>query len=182
MNTANRERILIIASLACLVLLVGDKLILSPMLNAWTTRADAIEQLENDLFKGRLLLEREEDYRARWQAIREGALPKDISSAENLVLKSVDRWVNQSRINLVSFKPQWKQTEEDWMSLECRAIAQGNMESVVRFLYEIETETLPLRITGLELSSKDETGQIMTFGIEISAIRFMEEQNDQQTE
>lgn len=170
MAIKNREKFLTIAALAVVVLLLGDKFVLSPLTNAYNARKAKIATLNTRLASGRLLLERESSIRQRWELIQTNSLPTDISAAENMVLKSVDRWAQSSRITFTSIKPQWKQFDEEFVTLDCRADASGNMQAVARFLYELESDPMPLKVEEIEITAKDNDGQLLALGVRFSAM------------
>ncbi len=177
MNDWNRERILLLAAGFCLFALFADKMILTPMLNRWDENSVRIEQLKQDLQKGEMLLLRERPLRKTWGEMQRDALPAEVSVAENQVITAVDRWVNESRVALSSFKPQWRQYEDNYMTIECRAVAQGNMEEIARFLYELERDPLALKIESLEVSDRDGSGNLLSLSLRFSGLRLLEEES-----
>jgi len=177
MNRWSQEQILLIAAGICLFALFADKMILTPMLNHWDDNTTRIQQLQQDLQKGEMLMLRERALRRTWREMQRDALPNEISVAENQVITAVDRWVNESRISLSSFKPQWREFEENYMTMDCRAVAQGNMEEIARFLYELERDPLALKIESLELSERDGTGNLLSLSLRFSGLQLLEEES-----
>ena len=90
--------------------------------------------------------------------------------AENEVLKAFDRWSQESRISVSSIKPQWKRTSDDFMTLECRADAFGSVSAITRFLYEVEKDPLALKVEAVEISARDNTGQQLSLGVQLSGL------------
>ncbi len=182
MNRQNRERVLTITALICLAALAGDTIILTPLLNVWEGRAERIEELNSSLTKGQLLLARERNLRRRWREMQRDSLPEAVSAAEGLVLNSMDRWVNDSRVNIISLKPQWKTYEEKYRTLECTAIAQGTIREVARFLYELEKDPLCIKVEKMEINARDNTGQALSLGITFSGVQFLDEERSNEQE
>lgn len=176
MNQKHREHILTITAIACLALLAGDNFIIKPLTELWQNRAEEIQSLRRSLQKGNLLLTREESLRQRWNEMTQNALPNLVSQAESQVLKAIDRWVDTSSITIISLKPQWREHEEDYKSLECRAVAQGSMKNLVHFLYELEQDPLSLRVEQIEILGRDETGDRLTLTLTFSGIQFIKEE------
>jgi Tfp pilus assembly protein PilO len=85
-------------------------------------------------------------------------------------LKAFDRWCRDSGINRDSFSPQWRHDSDSYMTLECRVEASGSLGALSRFLYEIEKDPLALRLENLELSSRDNEGQQLALGLQLSAL------------
>jgi len=87
--------------------------------------------------------------------MRTNTLPIETSAAESLVLKAFDRWSQESRISITSIKPQWKHNADEYMTLECRVDAFGNLPTLTRFLYDVEKDPLALKIDALEITTRD---------------------------
>jgi len=173
MNNASRQRLLSLIAMICAGALIGDHLVFTPLTNLWRERSEQIAALEENLTRGRLLLDREEDLTQRWEAMRRSSLPQDKSLAENQVLKSWDRWVKESGITPTTFKPQWKQEEEDYQTFGCRAVAQGSLGGITRFLYELERDPLAVHLESLEITSNDDQGERLTLGVFFSGLRLV---------
>ncbi len=174
MELKNRERLLALTALLCFGLWASDQLIFTPMHNLWIERAEAIAVLEESLSKGLLLIKREDAMKERSQFMRVHDLPDDVAVAENQVLKSVERWVQTSGLQLTSFKPRWIQEDDDYFRLECRAAAMGDIETVAKFLYELERDSLALKVEEIEIASRDDDGSQLSLGVIFSGLRFIE--------
>ncbi|HTG43379.1 MAG TPA: hypothetical protein VK633_02485, partial [Verrucomicrobiae bacterium] len=170
MNINNRQQLLAILAVTAIVLLVGDRLVLTPLTHAWKDRTDRIVSLKKSIAQGELLLDRDHRIRDQWNSMRTNTLPVNLSAAENEVLKAFNRWSEESRISISSIKPQWKRNSEDYMLLECRADTFGTIDSLSRFLYEIEKDTLALRVESLEISARDNSGQQLGMAVQVSGL------------
>ncbi len=151
-------------------LLVGDKFVRAPLYEAWKSRKARIADLTKKLAQGRQLIERERTIHERWRHISTNTLPSNLSQAEGQVLKAFDQWSQDSRISIAGIKPQWKHPADDYMTLECRADAAGNIQAVSRFLYAVEKDPLAFKVDSVEITSKDSTGQQLTLALQVSAL------------
>ena len=75
MKINNRQQMLAVVAGATLALLLGDKLVLSPLVSSWKDRSARITHLRRDLLQGSLLLDRQETIRDRWNSMRTNTLP-----------------------------------------------------------------------------------------------------------
>jgi hypothetical protein len=166
----NRPQFLAILAGAVVGLLVADKLIITPLTAGWKERATRIAELRKSVTQGEQLILRGDRIRERWDSMRTNTLPDDVSSAENQVLKAFERWSDDSRISVSGIKPQWKRATEEYMTLECRADAFGNVHALTRFLYSLEKDPLALRVESVEITSRDETGQQLALAIQVSGL------------
>ena len=91
-----------------------------------------------------------------------------------MVSKSIDQWAQNSSLKVASFKPQWLDNEEDSLKLECRVASAGDINSISRFLYEMEIDPLPLLAEEIELSAQDDKGEKLVFSMKFSGIRAMD--------
>jgi hypothetical protein len=180
-----REKLLTLSAVLVIGLFAADKLVMTPLTTAWKARAERIGQLTKQIDHGQQLLSREKTIRNRWDFIRTNALSPNLSAAQNQVLKSVDRWAQDSRISFTSIKPQWKSSTEDYMTLECQADAFGSLQSLARFLYAMEQAhppmnpspsnarsayQLPLKIEDVQIATRDNEGQQLSLGVRFTSL------------
>jgi len=170
MKIQNRQQIMVLVAAAAAVLLLGDKLVLPLLTHSWTERATRIVELRKSVSQGTLLSSRERTIRERWESMRTNTLPNNMSAAENEVLRAFDRWSQESRVSITSIKPQWKQTGEDYATLECRADASGSIQSLSRFLFNVEKDPLALRIETVEITARDNDGQQLALVLQVSGL------------
>ena len=176
MNLKQREQLLALAAIFCLVALLGDKLVVSPLLTAWEKRSARIIQLNSSLSEGHSLVAREEVLTEMWDNMKQRSLPTEVSAAENQVFKSVSRWTRDSRLSMTSLKPRWTQDEDEFRMVEFRATAQGSMASITRFLYELECDPLPLRVEEIEISARDDSGNKLTLDVRFTGLLLTEKE------
>lgn len=166
----DRQQLLTALALSCVGLWAAESLVFTPLAHTWQSRNTRITNLRTQLREGELLIHREQGIRARWTDMRTNTLPAEVSAAESLVLGAFDGWSRDSRVSIMSIKPQWKRNEDDFMTLECRVDAAGTLSTITRFLYEIEHDALALKVDSVELSSRDNTGSALTLGLQVSGL------------
>ena len=171
MPIKNRQQLLVILAATGAALLIGDKLVLTPLTAGWQARSKQIAELTKQVKQGSLLVSRDSIIRDRWDQMRNSTLPEDVSAAENEVLRAFERWSQESRISISSIKPQWKRAGDDYMTLECRADAFGTIEALTRFLYEVEKDPLALRVEAVEIAARDNDGQQLSVGLQVSGLQ-----------
>jgi hypothetical protein len=166
----NRQQLLVLLAVAAFALLIGDRVIFTPMTKAWKARGERIADLRKQVERGEALVTRERTVRDRWAQMRTGALPDNTSLAEQQVLKAFDTWAQDSRVSISSILPQWKQDSDDYKTLECRVEAAGDLDTLARFLYEIEKDPMALKLDAVELNARDAAGQQLTLGVQVSGL------------
>lgn len=170
MSIKNRQHLLAIVAIVAVALLAGDKFVLSPLLSSWKERSAKVVELTKSVNQGSQLITRDQIIRSRWDHMKTNMLPSNASVAENEVLRAFERWAQDSRLSITSIKPQWKRAADEYMTLECRADGFGNMQAVTRFLYDVEKDPLALKVEAVEISSRDNDGQQLSLGVQVSGL------------
>jgi hypothetical protein len=166
----NRQQLLAILAGAVVALFIADKVVLEPLIATWKQRADRIRELRVKVAEGQALVRREQNLRGRWQQMRSNTLTNNSSLAEQQVLKTVDRCAVESRASITSINNQWKHDADDYMTLECRVEAAGDLPTLTRFLYALEKDPMALKLQSVEIGARDNNGQQLTLGLQISAL------------
>ena len=170
MKIKNRQEILMVVAFAAVALFSADGFIFSPLIQAWKSRSAQIIDLRKKVAQGAQLLQREQGIRNRWKQMRSSTLPSNTSPAEQQVLKAIDVWSRESRVSITSITPQWKHDADDFMTLECRVDASGNLATISRFLYNIEKDPTALKLDSVEIIARDNNGQEISLGLQISGL------------
>ena len=87
--------------------------------------------------------------------------------------EAFQRWTQSSGISMTSYRPQWKRSGDDYMTLECRADVSGNIADVTRFLYEIERDPLGVKVDSADLATRDTDGAQITLGLQVSGLQLI---------
>ncbi|MDF3130475.1 hypothetical protein P0Y35_14810 [Kiritimatiellaeota bacterium B1221] len=172
--TEHRNKLLAIIAAAAAGLLIFDKLIYSNLSQSWHEQSARITELRDQLARGNSLLERKEILQEKWAGIQENVLPDDSSKAEDSSLLAVSRWVRDSGVTVTSLTPRWRGHDEGFSTLDCRATLSGNLDQLSRFLNELETDPLAVRLESAVLASRNESGSVLTLDILFSVLRLSE--------
>ena len=174
MTNNRRELLLKIVAFSVIGLFLFDRVILEPAIRSWTDQSRRIAGLREKVQRGRQLLAREKTIRDRWAEMLRANLPVEVSSAENEAFKAVGRWARDSHINLTSITPQWQNHDEGYETLECRVAAAGDQASLGRFVYELETDGLPVNLEECEFATRDPRGAQLTMTARMTFLRLAE--------
>jgi hypothetical protein len=170
MQIKNRQHLLVIGAIAAVALFAGDRLVLTPLTRAWGARVKHIAQLRQQITEGKMLLDREENLRSRWEQMSQNALPKNTSAAEQQVFQAIDVWAQNSGVTISAITPQWKHDSDDYMTFECRVDAAGDLGKLNRFLYSVERDPMALKLELVELGARDKEGQQLALGLQLSGL------------
>jgi hypothetical protein len=171
MTNSQRISWLKIAAAAVVGLLVLDTFVIRAAARHWRDQGERITALRAQVERGQLLIDRESAIRERWEQMLLNDLPSDPSAAENELFQAIARWVRDSRVALTSLTPVWRSHELGYQTLECRATATGSQAALGRFLYELETDSLAVRLEACEITARDDKGQQLTLNARFSALQ-----------
>jgi len=166
----NRQQFLVVLTIAVAALFVSDRLIFEPLAAWWKTRAATVAQLRQQVNDGRALLKREQAIHERWDQMRTNTLPADTSLAEQQVLKAFDNWSQESDASINSITPQWNNDATNYLTVDWRVEASGDLGTLTQFLYDIEKGPMALKLESVDLSARDDTGRELTLGLQISGL------------
>jgi Tfp pilus assembly protein PilO len=164
----NRQQVLAIAAIALISLFLLDRVLLRPLTASWKARSEHIVKLEKDITDGQAKLKRAAAIRNRWDQMQTNTLAAD--NAERKLLEAFQRWSRDSNISISSIQPQWKRGDDEYMTLECHANAAGPISAISKFLYNVESDPMALRLESLEIQSRDETGQTLAVNLQVSGL------------
>lgn len=170
MKINNRQQLLAIGAIAIVGLFLLDKVLITPLGNLWSKRAETIRSLRKDLAVGDALIKRESVLRSTWNQMRGNTLPNDPSLAEQNVLQAFDRWSRETGISVTSISPQWKHDSDDYMTLECRVDASGTISTIAHFIHDIEKDPMAFKLESLEITARDNDGQQLAVGLQVSGL------------
>ncbi|HEX3625475.1 MAG TPA: type 4a pilus biogenesis protein PilO [Verrucomicrobiae bacterium] len=170
MEIKNRQQRLLVVTLVVAGLYIANLAIYGPLVKWWKSRQADVAELKQEVNDGNALIRRESAIRDKWQHIQSNALANDPSQAEQKVLKAFDSWASYTGVNVESITPQWQNDQNDYSTLDCRVEASGDLETLSRFVYQIENDPMDLQLESVELTASDDKGRQLTLGLQISGL------------
>lgn len=174
MRPERRLFILKIAAAAVAGLYLLDLAVITPATRHWREQGEQLDALRQKVQRGEQLLSREKSVRGKWADMMQANLPAEVSVAENEAFRALARWANESRIMITSVSPQWQNHDEGYRTYECRVSAAGNQQTLARFIYELETDTIPVSLEECEITTRDAHGADLAFTARFSFLRMTE--------
>jgi len=170
MNLNKRQQLLAILAIVAVGLFVADKLVITPLMNSWKARSERITRLKKDVAGGTEMLKHEASWRGRWERMQTNSLAGQKPEAESQMLKAFERWSQAGGVAVSSIRPQWKEAQDDYKTLECRADVAGNLPALARFLFQIERDPLGVKVDSMELTARDAQGSQLALVIQVSGL------------
>jgi hypothetical protein len=69
-----------------------------------------------------------------------------------------------------STRTQWRESEDDYKTLECRADVSGSLADITGFLYAVEHDSLAVKVDSMELQSRDTDGGQLALVVQVSGL------------
>jgi Tfp pilus assembly protein PilO len=176
MKPEERQKFLLMLTLAAVGLFVGVNYVFTPLAGLWSARSAQIKELRTRVADGKKLIARETVVRSHWGDMVANALPDNTSLAEQQMLRSLDNWAHGSGAEIASIMPQWKSDSTNYLTLNCRVEANGTLGKLSQFLYSIE-KSPALKVDSAALSVHDNTGEQLTLGLQISGLALVQAAN-----
>ncbi len=170
MQIENRQQLLTVLAIAAVVLFAADRLVLTPLKGVWDARSERVTKLRNEITEGKSLIAREQIIRRRWEMIRHNSLPNNQTATQQKVYNAINQWAQDSGSTVTATTPQWKQDADDYMTYDCRVDASGDISSLSKFLYDLESDPMALKLELVELASRDKTGKQLGLSLEFSGL------------
>jgi Tfp pilus assembly protein PilO len=170
MNLNKRQQFLAILAIVAVGLFVTDKLVFTPLTKSWKARTERIAKFKEEVRDGTETLKRERVLREQWDTMRTNVLSSAKPEAESQILKAFERWSQAGGVSVSSIRPQWKEAEDDYKTLECRADVAGSLSAISRFLFQIERDPMGVKVDSMELTTRDIEGSQLALVIQVSGL------------
>ena len=170
MKIENRQKFLLMLTIGMMALYAGVNFVYEPLAGWWSDRAAEIKDLRGRLSDGRKLLTRADYIQDQWSDIQSNSLPANTSAAEQQLLRSVDDWSRSTGAEVSSIMPQWKNDDTNYMTLTCRVETAGDLGTLTKFLYDLESGPQAIRLDTVELGVHDTAGQQFNMSVDIDGL------------
>ena len=170
MKIENRQKFLVVLTLATVGLYAAVNFVLTPLGGWWSDRQKQITDLSNKVKDGTQMIKTEARIRSRWAEMQANALPSNQSLAELQLFGAVDNWARSSGAEVASLMPQWKNDTTNYMTLSCRVETTGDISAVSRFIDDVERGPMAVKVDSLEITERDKTGDQLTMSVEINGL------------
>jgi hypothetical protein len=171
MTEAQRKTYLKYGAIALAAIWFLDWAVISPAMGLWSSQADSIDSLNKKIQRGQQLIDRQDTIRNRWDQMLKANLPSEVSAAESEAFQAIERWSSPAGISFANLTPTWDNTNPGYETFEFRASATGTQASLARFIYELETDPIPVNLDELEFTTRDDRGAILTMTARFSFLR-----------
>ena len=169
MGLSKRERTILIAALASVGLFVAVKFVVDPVQAKRNELESQRQQLQGDLNEADLLIGNHGRMQKKWNAMLSDGLRNE-TEAESRILDALRQWSAAANMALSSIRPERISSDKGLQEMIFTVAGRGTLDSVARFLWQIETAALPVKIKDMQLGSSSESGDSMSLQLHLSAL------------
>ena len=170
MVLSKRERYITVATLSVVAILIMDRLVLTPVQERKAAMEEETRQAVVDLERTRVLFDRKKKLAPKWQAMLDAGLKSTPAEAESQVLHAIRNWSQEAGLSLSSLRPERIKKKDKLQEMTFMASGTGRMSSVAGFLWRLESSSIPIRITEVQLGSRKEGTDDLSLQLRISAL------------
>jgi len=169
MVLSKRERIVFVVTLVCVGLLIVSEFVVDPVLARLDEMETQRRQLRDELEEAQFLLANHGAMQRKWRTLVSDGLRND-AEAESKVLTALREWSGNAGLALSSIKPDRVASDKGLQEMIFTVAGKGTLESVSRFLWQIETAALPVKVRDIQLGSGSESEGTMSLQLHLSAL------------
>lgn len=170
MALTNRERNIMFIAVAVVILLLADKYVVSPITQAYSqTKQDKV-QLQAELQKSLSAIKRKNVIQKQLEQMHALGLGSDFSQAESNILRYIKESSVKNSVEISSVQPEHISVDKNIEEIEFVISGSGSMGAITKFLWDMETAELPIKLKTLQLGSNDESASRMLLQIKLSSI------------
>ena len=176
MVCTKRERRFFWTTLVVMVLLVSDRCVINPGLEALDSVSEEKQRLDAEVSARRRVLKGSTARARQWQEMIENGLLDDPSAAQSSMLHALEEWSEQSRVRLTSVTPPRSTRDRGLRDIVFTIAGKGDMASIGECVWLIEQTSKPVKITNLQLVSTNASGRDLNLTLTHSMLYLAEEE------
>jgi hypothetical protein len=170
MALSKREHFIMVATITVVLAFLLDSYMVTPLLEQHADANAAEQTAVLKMQNATLLFARARQMNQTWHGMLSNGIRGQVGQAESIVLHALRDWSDESGLTLSSLKPERSPREGPLSQVTIHAVGAGPMQSVARFLWLVETAELPLKVEEMQLDSRKEGTDDLSFQMRLSAL------------
>jgi len=167
---SKRERYTAIIAIATIAILVLDHFIFQPLIDRKEDLNSKILAAQTELGRDTQVLANSRRLTPRWTEMSNSGLRRNASETESQLQNNVVSWAQDAGLTLPAVKSERTEKEKDFYKFTVRATGTGTMQQIGRFLYRMQTAQVPVRVSELTISTREEGTDDLSIQMAISTI------------
>jgi hypothetical protein len=169
MALSSRERVIVMVTGLAAVVFAGDRYVLTPYLSARRTVGDERLALVDKLNSAQKLFAKQRRMEKEWKQMVSGGVTSDPAEAERNLLVVRD-WAQEAGLTNLSTTPRREPRNDRTQIVRLDASAVGNLASVAKLLWRVESARLPLKVDDMDMRSRADGTDDLTVSFKVSTI------------
>ena len=157
MILSKRERYIAILTISVVAILALDWFIVSPLFARSREVGDLIDKASQEIVKEQKDIKNAKAARKKWTDVSGNTIKRDASEVESQVYSAVQEWGRDARISL-AFRNERTEKEKGFTKITYVLTGNGSMEQISRFLFQVQTARIPVRIVDLQVGTRGREG------------------------
>ena len=167
MTLSPREKNIAIGVGAAIVLYGLYSVVIKPYMDNLDALHDKTQAAQSALEDQKMLFQRKDDLQKVWSDLTHGGLSDNQSAAESQAVRAILDWAGDAGVTVTALKPDRASDENKFQILSYHVTAVGRTPDVGRLMWDIETATIPVRLTDVQVTPRKEGTDDLTiqFGV-----------------
>jgi len=179
---SKREKYIGIATIAVVAFLGIYTLIIGPYYDQSAALTQQLKKAKDTLAENQILFRVQKQREPQWVAMLNNGLRADDSTARSRTQTMLQTWARTAGINLESINSEDTPSQKGPFeavnfSLEFNTAGNDSMRQIARFLWSIESATIPIRLNLIRIQSTREGSDQLNVKLVVSALYMPTEPN-----
>ena len=151
-------------------ILALDRLFLTPLIERRQVTDAQMRLATGEMERADGLMTNRSRVNRKWNEMSGSSLKTDGATAESQVIRAVNDWAQEAGLNVSSVKPERAEKEKQFVKITFRANATGNMASISKFMWRLQTSKVPIRVTDVSITTRRDGADDLSLDLGISTI------------
>jgi hypothetical protein len=175
MVLSKREKYIGIGTITAVVLLALNSLVVAPYFAEAEDLQHQLKVAKDTLDNNKLLYQAQKKRQPEWNAMLNNGLRADESTAQNRTQQLLQNWARQAGINLDNIHSERAPSQKGPFEaidfdLAFNTAGPDSMRQIAKFLWSIESATVPVRLNSVRLQSLREGTDQLSVNLVVSAL------------
>lgn len=170
MIMSKREKMIAYVTGAAIGLFLLDYIAVEPLMAHRQDLVTKVQRARSDLANAQHTVSHGKVMNKRWSEMTKAGLTSDTSAAEAQAQNALNAFFGDARLTPTSIKPERTERAKQFNAITIRATGTGNLSSIGRFLYRIQTSEIPMKVTDFQVNSRKEGTDELTLTLGVSTI------------
>jgi hypothetical protein len=170
MVLSQRERYIAIIAGSCLALVLLYTMMIGPYFTRRGEIAADIDKANVEQAQADALFRDQAKMRKIWKEMLAGGLSNTPSEADSQLQLALDKWAEECGVNVSSLQNQQSTPEGKFLQIRFHLTGTGPLATISNLLWRIETTSMPLRISEIQIVPRKEGVDDLQFQLVVSTL------------